>query len=201
MWIWLATLFLSRFIDITSATWWSTSFLTITTVPLGCLSLVSISWIRVHLVLVFFDKSHISFLSPSPLQGTDSSNIIPVSWSDLCLVISPKDHPGEGCRLGLHEVQESARLLSQHYLEKRTSSGQTLYSLIAWEYIPLVGQFLHLLCQALVSMWADNVAMDAAKPSAGMNMPVRFLLFQPSCNYTCYKVLNSAAIACIKEAG
>ena len=64
--------------------------------------------------------------------ASDSANIVPKSWNDLCTITGPKDSP-ELCKLGLQDVRESLQLLSQHYLNRRSSTRQTLYSIISWQ--------------------------------------------------------------------
>ena len=58
--------------------------------------------------------------------ATDNGTVIPGSWTDFCQVLGPQDQP-EKCRLGLQFIQESIRLLSSHYLDKRTGTGMYMY--------------------------------------------------------------------------
>ncbi len=46
-------------------------------------------------------------------------------------------------------------------------SEETLYSIVAWDYVDHLGQFLRQLCLGLVEKWAESVAMDAVKPPEG----------------------------------
>ena len=105
-------------------------------------------------------------LEPFLHTATDSTSIVPKSWSDLCSVTGPADNP-ELCKLGLKDLQESLHLLSQHYLNKRSASKQSLYSVLSWQYIPLIGQFIHQLCQAMVFKWAEAVSMETVEHTEG----------------------------------
>ena len=48
---------------------------------------------------------------------TDTCSISADCWGDLCEVSCPR--PAEQCRLGLQLVQESAKFLSDHFINKR----------------------------------------------------------------------------------
>ena len=78
-------------------------------------------------------------------------------------MIREEDHT----HLGLKQLQETARLLSQHYLELRTTSMQTLFSLINKEYVPFISKFIHQLCLAMVAKWAESISMGTTAFAEG----------------------------------
>ena len=103
---------------------------------------------------------------PPPPSGTDNANVILTSWTDLCQIVCSTPSP-ESCKLGLQQAGESLQLLSSHYLELRSASEQTLYSLLSKEYVPLIGKFIELLCIAVATKWKKAIAEDTAKPTEG----------------------------------
>ena len=98
--------------------------------------------------------------------GTDNANIILSSWNDLCQTVCTDSSP-ESCKLGLQQARESLQLLASHYLELRSASEQTLYSLLSKEYVPLIGKFIELLCIAVVTKLKKAIAEDTSKPTEG----------------------------------
>ena len=100
------------------------------------------------------------------IPGTDNGSIAADTWCDLCTVIGSHDQLG-GCKLGLKQIQDSVKVLTSNYIEKRTSSGSTVYTLLINGYVPLIGKFIRQLCLALVESWADAIAMDTIKHKEG----------------------------------
>ncbi len=112
--------------------------------------------------------------------GTESRSVCVSVWEDLCRVIkssSPSCDPRSGghspevatpsCSLGLQHVHDSLDLLYKTYRSLRATGRGSAYSLIAPDYVPLIGLFLRQLCSGMVSKWAEDVAMETAKSSQG----------------------------------
>ena len=98
--------------------------------------------------------------------GTDNANIVVSSWVDLCRFLGSPEHPEE-CKLGLQPISESLNFLSSHFHELRSTSGQSVYSLINKEYVPVISQFINSLCVAMVTKWMEAISMGTAKSEEG----------------------------------
>ena len=120
--------------------------------------------------------------------GTESRKICVAAWEDLCQVIKgpsplPSHDPAStmeevtsSCSLGLQHIHDSLDLFHKTYSSLRASRQASAYSLIAPDYVPVIGLFLRQLCRGMISKWAEDVAMETAKSSQGVYMVVVLLL-------------------------
>ncbi len=99
--------------------------------------------------------------------GSDNGSITIDVWNDLCTLVGSHDSM-DGCKLGLNLIQDSIKLISSNYVQKRMISGETFYSLINREYVSVIGKFVRGVCLGLVERWAESISMDTADHSAGI---------------------------------
>lgn len=99
--------------------------------------------------------------------GSNNGSIATDVWDDLCTLVGSHDTMS-GCKLSLNLIQDSIKLMSSNYVQKRIISGETFYTLINREYVPVIGKFVRGLCLGLVERWAESVSMETADHSAGM---------------------------------
>ena len=85
------------------------------------------------------------------LADTDTCSISAQSWNDLCEVTAPRSL--EQCRLGLQLVQESAKFLSEHFINKRIYTQVGVFGFgsgrvwsVAWECL---GAWLNVTCSCV----------------------------------------------------
>ena len=98
--------------------------------------------------------------------GSDNGSITIDVWNDLCTLVGSHDTLN-GCNLSLNLIRDSIKLLSPNYVQKRMISGESLYSLLIKEYVPVIGNFIRGLCLGLVERWVEAVSMETADHCAG----------------------------------
>ncbi len=113
--------------------------------------------------------------------GSDNGSITIDVWNDLCTLVGSHDTLN-GCNLSLNLIRDSIKLLSSNYVQKRMISGESLYSLLIKEYVPVIGNFIRGLCLGLVERWVEAVSMETADHCAGETyVDLFFVHLQHSC--------------------
>ena len=101
------------------------------------------------------------------LSAIDGSQITPSFFSTFASVLTlSREHPAS-CRLGLQQCLDITNFFSQHYMRKRVVARETLYSQVAWDYIPELGKTLQLICITLAHKWEESISMGTTTHQDG----------------------------------
>ena len=93
--------------------------------------------------------------------GVEQHSIIPNIWADLCGALASG-------QLSLQQLHDTLHYVTTHCLQKRVAGARSLYSVVHWDYIPAVTEFLQQVCSCMVSGWKESVDSSAVRVDEGI---------------------------------